>query len=452
MQLHEWAFALAAWREPHGEPGGEVNASTRVVEESLENIGATVMGRNMFGGRGPWGDEPWDGWWGEDPPFHTPVFVITHHPRPPLVKQWRHDVHVRHGRHRVRTRAGPHRRRRQGRRARRRRERRPAVPAGRADRRDADQPRPGSARRGRAPAATDLGGVDLRPRVRRRGRRSWRHTHHLQDTAVSGQLRRALRSRAGARRRSSPGCAGGRARRPRRQTRGPPRAARTIRCSTPGSSSAHIDWALRTSGSSSASGRRQKASKKPSTQSPGVGMRSTRVRPPSAAATSSIGRKPRPLDREALAQEVLLPRRQPRELEREDHDRSAGDPAQLGQARPGRLPVVDRHARHRRVDGVVVQRQRLGTRRDRRRGAGGALGAHRRARLDGQHPAIARLVGAGPGADVQRPCARRRAPRGCARRYAGRHDGAAHRCDRGGRSRRAASTRLPGRLDRARWS
>jgi dihydrofolate reductase len=86
MQLHEWAFSLAAWREPHGEPGGEINASTRVVEESLENIGATVMGRKMFGGNGAWGDEPWEGWWGEDPPFHTPVFIVTHHARPPAAK------------------------------------------------------------------------------------------------------------------------------------------------------------------------------------------------------------------------------------------------------------------------------------------------------------------------------------------------------------------------------
>jgi dihydrofolate reductase len=85
-QLHEWAFALAAWREPHGQHGGEVNASTQVIEESLENIGATIMGRNMFGGSGSWVENPWDGWWGEDPPFHTPVFVLTHHPREPLVK------------------------------------------------------------------------------------------------------------------------------------------------------------------------------------------------------------------------------------------------------------------------------------------------------------------------------------------------------------------------------
>jgi dihydrofolate reductase len=87
MQLHEWAFALEAWRKPHGREGGEVNASTEVVERSLANVGATVMGRNMFGGEGPWGEDLWDGWWGDDPPFHTPVFVVTHHPREPLVKQ-----------------------------------------------------------------------------------------------------------------------------------------------------------------------------------------------------------------------------------------------------------------------------------------------------------------------------------------------------------------------------
>ncbi len=88
MQLHEWAFKLAAWRAPHGREGGEVNASSEILEEALENVGATVMGRNMFGGGpGPWGESPWDGWWGEDPPFHTPVFVLTHHPREPLRKQ-----------------------------------------------------------------------------------------------------------------------------------------------------------------------------------------------------------------------------------------------------------------------------------------------------------------------------------------------------------------------------
>ena len=86
--LHEWVIKLAAWREPHGREGGEVNASTPIVEEALENVGATVMGRNMFGGGpGPWGEQPWEGWWGEEPPFHTPVFVLTHHEREPLEKE-----------------------------------------------------------------------------------------------------------------------------------------------------------------------------------------------------------------------------------------------------------------------------------------------------------------------------------------------------------------------------
>jgi dihydrofolate reductase len=90
MRLHEWIFPLAAWRGPHGLEGGTVSASTPVIEESLANIGATVMGRNMFGGHpGPWeargpGKKRWDGWWGESPPFHHPVFVLTYHPRPPL--------------------------------------------------------------------------------------------------------------------------------------------------------------------------------------------------------------------------------------------------------------------------------------------------------------------------------------------------------------------------------
>jgi dihydrofolate reductase len=88
MRLHDWAFPLAAWRQPHGLEGGEVNASTPVVEEHLANIGAVLMGRNMFGGHpGPWGAKPWNGWWGDDPPYHTPVFVLTHHTRPPLAMQ-----------------------------------------------------------------------------------------------------------------------------------------------------------------------------------------------------------------------------------------------------------------------------------------------------------------------------------------------------------------------------
>jgi dihydrofolate reductase len=85
MRLHEWLLPLAAWRAMHGLPGGEVNASSAVVEESTANIGATLMGRNMFGGHpGPWRVPAWNGWWGSNPPFHHPVFVLTHHPRPVL--------------------------------------------------------------------------------------------------------------------------------------------------------------------------------------------------------------------------------------------------------------------------------------------------------------------------------------------------------------------------------
>ena len=86
MRLHEWVFPLAAWRSLHGLPGGEVNESSRVVEESLAGVGSTIMGRNMFGGHpGPWDAlNPWNGWWGANPPFHHPVFVLTHHARAPL--------------------------------------------------------------------------------------------------------------------------------------------------------------------------------------------------------------------------------------------------------------------------------------------------------------------------------------------------------------------------------
>jgi dihydrofolate reductase len=84
--LHDWAFDLEVFRRSHGREGGEVNASTPVVEESLANVGAEIMGRGKFGppGGGPWGEDPWMGWWGDDPPFHMPVFVLTHHEREPL--------------------------------------------------------------------------------------------------------------------------------------------------------------------------------------------------------------------------------------------------------------------------------------------------------------------------------------------------------------------------------
>jgi dihydrofolate reductase len=87
-ELHQWLLPLAAFREAHGDEGGEVNASTPIVKGWFENIGATVMGRNMFGGGpGPWGENPWNGWWGDDPPFHHPVHVLTHQAREPLELQ-----------------------------------------------------------------------------------------------------------------------------------------------------------------------------------------------------------------------------------------------------------------------------------------------------------------------------------------------------------------------------
>jgi dihydrofolate reductase len=88
MQLHQWLLRLMAFRETHGEEGGEVNASTPIAEEILGNVGATIMGRNMFGGGpGPWGNDPWEGYWGDDPPYHHPVFLLTRHAREPLELQ-----------------------------------------------------------------------------------------------------------------------------------------------------------------------------------------------------------------------------------------------------------------------------------------------------------------------------------------------------------------------------
>jgi len=86
MALHQWYFDLEIWHGREGRTGGEVNPSTAVVEEAQSNVGAVVMGRNMFGGGpGPWSQNPpWNGWWGDDPPYHTPVFVLTHHPRAQL--------------------------------------------------------------------------------------------------------------------------------------------------------------------------------------------------------------------------------------------------------------------------------------------------------------------------------------------------------------------------------
>ena len=84
-QLHEWIFATAYGRAMIGEPGGATGLDHDMLVQGDENIGATVMGRNMFGPiRGDWGDDTWTGWWGPTPPYHHPVFVITHHPHDPI--------------------------------------------------------------------------------------------------------------------------------------------------------------------------------------------------------------------------------------------------------------------------------------------------------------------------------------------------------------------------------
>jgi dihydrofolate reductase len=84
-QLMEWFFQTRTWRNMHGQAGGETGIDDEIAARGLTGFGAWILGRNMFGPiRGPWPDESWRGWWGDEPPYHTPVFVLTHHPRAPL--------------------------------------------------------------------------------------------------------------------------------------------------------------------------------------------------------------------------------------------------------------------------------------------------------------------------------------------------------------------------------
>jgi dihydrofolate reductase len=85
FELMEWFFQTRAWRSMHGEQGGDNGVDNTMAEQGFRDIGAWILGRNMFGPvRGPWPDESWKGWWGDEPPYHTPVFVLTHYPRAPL--------------------------------------------------------------------------------------------------------------------------------------------------------------------------------------------------------------------------------------------------------------------------------------------------------------------------------------------------------------------------------
>ena len=84
-ELMEWFFHTRVWRKMHGEADGETGVDNEMAERGFQGIGAWILGRNMFGPiRGPWPDDSWKGWWGDEPPYHVPVFVLTHHPRPPL--------------------------------------------------------------------------------------------------------------------------------------------------------------------------------------------------------------------------------------------------------------------------------------------------------------------------------------------------------------------------------
>ena len=85
LELFDWVFHTRTWKRMHGEEGGETGVEDDVAARSFAGIGAWILGRNMFGPvRGPWPDESWKGWWGDEPPYHTPVFVLTHHARKPL--------------------------------------------------------------------------------------------------------------------------------------------------------------------------------------------------------------------------------------------------------------------------------------------------------------------------------------------------------------------------------
>ncbi len=85
LALMEWFFETRTWRQMHGLEGGETDIDDDLAGEGLRGIGAWILGRNMFGPvRGPWSDDSWKGWWGDEPPYHTPVFVLTHHAREPI--------------------------------------------------------------------------------------------------------------------------------------------------------------------------------------------------------------------------------------------------------------------------------------------------------------------------------------------------------------------------------
>src|SRR5277367_1651383 len=88
MALHKWFFDTLTFKRMHGQEGGNTGVDEDFAARSFANVGAWILGRNMFGPvRGPWRDESWKGWWGDNPPYHTPVFVLTNHPRTSIVME-----------------------------------------------------------------------------------------------------------------------------------------------------------------------------------------------------------------------------------------------------------------------------------------------------------------------------------------------------------------------------
>jgi dihydrofolate reductase len=92
--LHDWVVSTRAWRQMHGKDGGASGTDNDFAARADKNVGAWILGRNMFGPvRGPWPDTNWKGWWGDNPPFHGPVFILTHHARPPLLMEGNTTFH-----------------------------------------------------------------------------------------------------------------------------------------------------------------------------------------------------------------------------------------------------------------------------------------------------------------------------------------------------------------------
>src|SRR5262249_54447833 len=88
LELHEWFFKTDVFAKIQGQGSGTTGVDNEIAAKSFENVGAWILGRNMFGPvRGPWPDDNWKGWWGKNPPYHTPVYVLTHHPRAPLAME-----------------------------------------------------------------------------------------------------------------------------------------------------------------------------------------------------------------------------------------------------------------------------------------------------------------------------------------------------------------------------